>query len=253
MKRVLFIAALLLAGIQSWSQTMDTLHWYERKPDLYYWGSNWVDSNRMEYPNEILNAWSDITITDDRYYGRACYTPHPMRVIGIAAPVSISYNQYSYFSDRLPEYFQLYQHENDTVIFKAETRWDTATPKLLFEFMENFYGLPNNSAYVPLYEAYFESEKPIIVHDTFYVGGTTHNNLIIGKCEDGNYYFINAHKRTWYWHYLPTFNSTEHTIHPIPAYRMYKYLWPSDCFYYSLADSICVTYDTTQFYFYPTV
>ena len=75
----------------------------------------------------------------------------------------------------MPEYYRLYQKNGDNYELKAEVRWDTATPSYRIELK----GRDSTSCVYPVYEAYFN--KPVLVHDTFFVGGTHWNNTQIGN------------------------------------------------------------------------
>ena len=194
---------MLLIGFSAWSQVLDTIFWNERKADLYYYGSNWVDSSLMSSPTGqtylLLNHGVSNTICQrfvafwqpQCYRGRTCVTDVPLSVVGIAAPACIDcliiYPGQSYcildssIENRLPEYFQLYQQEGNSIVFKDEARWDTLTPQHAFQIKafrevccDGLNPYIDYDHYFPLYEAYFD--KPVIVHDTFYVGGTIKNN-----------------------------------------------------------------------------
>ncbi len=93
MRRAFLIAVLMLAGsVSVLAQTLDTIYWNQRRADLYYWGSYWIDSNVMAHPGSQYLYTKDGDITGnmgDRYWGRTCVTTSPMKVIGIAAPVRI--------------------------------------------------------------------------------------------------------------------------------------------------------------------
>ena len=234
------------------AQTMDTIPWNERRADLYYWGSNWVDSVAMKYPNSnsIFYYVAAYAPFGDAYIGRACVTPQPMRVIGIAAPVTIVVPNYPFILDtsvanRVPEYFQLYQQENDSIYFVNETRWDTTTPQDAFQIK-----LGKNSILTrPFYEAYFE--KPEIVHDTFYVGGTTHNNMMYGYDGENNVAFTcNLHPTTSYCNFGIHY-AFEYPEDPIvwsnPPYHIIRYFQTTD-FLYTSPPLSQPLHDTTIFY-----
>ena len=58
-----------------------------------------------------------------------------------------------------------------------EVRWDTVSPYCQMIFPYTNYDYRYDTVF-DLYEVFFE--KPIIVHDTFCVGGTMHNNMMHG-------------------------------------------------------------------------
>ena len=127
----------------------------------------------------------------------------------------------------------MYQQEGDSIMYVDETRWDTATPQYTFQFI--FENRSNNPVWVPLYEAYFD--KPAYVHDTFYVGGTTHNNLYHGATSEHlEWCWFPAHPTTNYWSFsatvaavslpagVPLFNP--YAKDPDPSYHIIKYYSP---------------------------
>ena len=198
MKKIFYLAAFLVfTGVLVQAQTMPVIPWDQRRADLYYYGSNWVDSSMMQYPEARLylshyktvpayGSWIGTFLQEEigqHYIGRPCVTDQPLKVLGIAAPLVIM--DWGHFVDtsranRVPEYFRLYQHENDSIYFVDEARWDTTTPQYKFQVRhwDGQWGGGNTTVDYDLYEAYFE--KPAIVHDTFYVGGTNYNNLMHG-------------------------------------------------------------------------
>ena len=271
MKRKVIFAMMLLAGsVSVWGQTVDTIHWYERQSDFYYYGPNgtsWIDSDLMALPNapiyfvEAFNP-SHYYLGESAFNGRAAVTPYPMKIIGVAAPIYIWDIGAMDTSFRFPEYFMVCQQEGDSFYFVGKTRWDTITPQRKFEIQPGFdyEWCYYNNYYFDLYEAYFE--KPIIVHDTFYVGGTTQNNrygsLLINNGDEIAYSFG---LYTYMTHY-PTVEvrgdecwvGSRYGTYAYPGLIMKKYLWP--CAFYPYYDLNYISnnlqpgwvYDTTVFY-----
>ena len=182
MKRIVLLLATLCVGYVQ-AQTVDTLEIGDRLPNLYYWGTNWIDSH---YDGSNYVRY-DTYLIGDAFLGRVCITDGLFPVIGLAAAVTFDklannniFGQYHYgvidtvLSHRLPEYFRLYQVESDEYTLLADVRWDTATPQHCMK-LPGVFGVWN---YYNLYEIYFE--KNIWVHDTFCVGGTTYNNMMHG-------------------------------------------------------------------------
>ena len=259
MKRYLLLLTFMtLAGLHCWSQTV--IPWNQRRPDLYYYDTVWIDSNIMENSSTYLYYYS--TLNDyavsrdwisaypyDCYLGRTCITDAPMKVLGIAAPVFISTRFAgevdTTMAGRLPEYFILYQHEGDSIHYVDQTRWDTNTPQYLFEM---YLGVQQTSPTIDdtfaLYEAYFE--KPVIVHDTFYVGGTTHNNQQPGfNSEYHNFAYF--HLTTRYPFFKRCVPNQDIALNPYPKYHIRKYYQP--CRFVPPDDPyIEVTYDTSIIY-----
>ena len=268
MKRTLFVIVLVL-GIQAQAQ-LPVLEVGDRLPYLYYWDTNWFDSHPLcdtitnqanmrlyIYPE---NQWG-------YYLGRPCITNAPLKVIGIAGAVRITGCQYfsvhpltgdttypnqplnfvldTVVAHRKPEYFRLYQIENDSLYYMQSVRWDTATPQYKMR-------IPNNSIIDDawdLYEAYFE--KPVVVHDTFCVGGTAYNSISRGYDwdvdPDGYYYQFFRYIPTEYpvlWKYGPCHHDSTHI--PNPPYYVIKHLYTSK---YEDATGIngAPIFDTTKF------
>ena len=234
-KTIVLIAILFSVGGSVNAQTWDTIHWNERKPGLYYWGSNWCDSVIMAgYPLWISSTCG----AADYFVGRTCLTSSQLSVMGIAAPAKIFFAGYNVDTARLPEYFQLYQHEGDSIYFVDEVRWDTATPSKY-----EVYSTYQPSIFYDFYEAYFD--KPIIVHDTFYVGGTLHNNLMYGGSgQEGVNPLQQMHHPT---EYFCSEGNAEIPIAHDPPYYIMKFFWPSNYLDYTQSG---VMYDTSIFYIY---
>ena len=186
----------------------------QRLPHLYYWDTNWVDHKVLTHLNGAF-CYDDGVPTGntgfldfnyrDCFLGRTCITNLPLRVIGIAGVAHIGTlgAPIPYLSEeRLPEYFRLYQMLDDSLHFVREIQWDTATPQyqmVLPYNSSNYYG--GYDTVYNLYEAYFE--KPVMIHDTFVVGGTTYNNKQHGfdpEVFENPYMwaFVREHKPTWY-------------------------------------------------------
>lgn len=168
----------------------------QRLPDLYYWDTNWLDSKVAMHPESYALSVPDYSyyplIEGDVYIGRPCITDSPIKVIGIAAAVEASpYKEFPFAyhnvidtntSNRKPEYLRLYQKERDNYYLKGETRWDTLTPQYQMAFPD-FNGRYETDSiqYDTLFDFYLTFfDVPVIVHDTFIVGGTTSNNMKYG-------------------------------------------------------------------------
>ena len=233
MKKFLYLVVFVIAsGVLVQAQTMDTIFWNQRRADFYY-GSSWIDSNVIAHLGVELyhDDWRyeleeacDYSLQGDQFVGRPYVTNTPLKIVGVAAPVTIV-DELPIIIDtsRVPEYFQVYQHADDSIIFLDEVRWDTATPQYLIEWKVWWNSSTGwmSTTNLPLYEAYFE--KPVYVHDTFYVGGTRHNNLMWGMQDEGSAnMWANEHPMT---SYHSTKRVSELGISPEPNYFIYKYYW----------------------------
>ncbi|MBQ9586875.1 MAG: hypothetical protein IJR26_03310 [Bacteroidales bacterium] len=153
----------------------------QRIPEYYYWDSNWYDWPYIQNPNSALDYYPYMrALTEylhpsaDIFVGRRCITNSPMKIIGIAAPVTTTPFPERIFDTimehRIPEYFRLYDENDSGFVLLTEAQWDTVSRYKMCFLNES------NTEMFDVKEAYFN--QPIIVSDTFYVGGTTHNSHI---------------------------------------------------------------------------
>lgn len=275
MKKFFFVSLLLLAAA---AQSQPLIPFGQHLPHYYWWDTNWYDYPYYHYPI-AQNMFSPAVplghmttldpFTDQvAYVGRGCYTPEPLQVIGIAAGVyficvydfdSDGINNECWTIDttmagRLPEYYRLYQKDGKLYELMAEVRWDTATPSYQIELK----GRDSTSCVYPVYEAYFNN--PVLVHDTFFVGGTHWNNTYIGDDPEHDYTQIP---------YQPYYLSYEH-IHTGYAsayvvdeqlnlinwygknYGIVKYLLPYD-YHFPMSSLLPYAHDTNTIEFRPSL
>lgn len=182
--RILFLLVLVcLIGKSSNAQTQ-MLDIGDREPTFYYWDTNWFD-------HYVLNVAADTIIftvagTPTRSfsgeYARYCYTDTALRVIGMAAAIGWSNTNSTATAtmiEQVMDYFRLYEVDSttDDMILKASAPFDI-NGELYSRYQirinyDPFY--PNDYPYwKPLYEVYFD--KPVIVHDSFYIAFTDFNN-----------------------------------------------------------------------------
>ena len=112
-----------------------------------------------------------------------------MRVVGLSAAIALS--QIGMSPNVSPEYLLLYEATPDTFELKAMVQWQESDSagRPYFEFMYNVaincdstcYGLGYatrhnypRANFFRIFEYYFD--KPIVVYDSFYVGGTDYSN-----------------------------------------------------------------------------
>lgn len=196
MKKFFVILLLSISAVPAFSQ-VDTLRWRQREPTYYYWGTHWADYyNGSTY---MAVEYASVTIA------RRCYTDSILKVIGIAAPASIFIPHETvvdtFLTNRIPEYFQLYEATADSFYLMAEARYDTNNPRYCIAMHDpwwsnphlspedTYYGHLDSVPYV--YEVYFD--KPYIVSDSFYVATTNYNsdrvfNSTTRRYEPGNRY-----------------------------------------------------------------
>lgn len=222
MKRFVFVALMLLSGISFAQSTAPVIPFGDRKPDLYYWDTNWIDRYEHLHPNTTPYPASIGGIhyqeESDKYIGRACQANTPILVRGIAGMARTAHRfqpMLTINTSRAPEWFIMF----DTNFNKlGEGRWDTLDPNYRMEIR---YGNVRDS--IDLYEVFFD--KPVLVSGRFYVGGTTHNNLAHGRnIGDESYsYGQPEHMVTVY----PNFRCNESYVLPCnPPVALERYFWP---------------------------
>ncbi len=210
MKKFIIILALMATGISANAQVQfDTLSIGDREPTFYYWDTNWWDHYYLNYPeaqssNVFWYQSSLTTMNLGSEYARYCYTDTSLRIIGIAAGLSLGgsvidsvWDQWATFGNASidtvqiykymqPEYFRLYEVDAGTGNMKqlASASWFGFQPryKMVSEMTNQVIigaggSVPVPPEYCSVYEAYFDSA--ITVHDSFYVSATEfncHNN-----------------------------------------------------------------------------
>ena len=244
--KVYLLVMFFIGAFSVWAQTPTVLEVGERRADLYYWDTNWVDYKLITHSNDqwayyigpLFNSTSSRYFRDGYHFiGRPCITDIPLKVIGVAALVSrpfihgyaIDIVLDSVLENCWPEYFRLYQVDMDSLYFKAETRWDTNASLYKLKYPTNpdpLSGIYNIfDTILDLYEAYFE--KPVIVHDTFVVGGTNRNCLYQGQHEVSDYQWCYIHRPTFYMTLFKWFGPTVPSYPPNPPYYYVRHHWPS--------------------------
>ena len=259
MKKTILIAVAVCLSTRVFAQTQPiTLQVGERLPNLYYWDTNWIDYQQQAHCGST-NAFCGYSFTTfDAFWGRPCITNTPMRVIGIAClALKKSFGWSVLDSIRLPEFLYLYQVENDSLFFLDSGNWDTATVnyRVKLPFSPTNAACTLDSIY-NLYEVFFD--EPVIVHDTFVVGGTTHNNIVHGV--DSELFPDNRYDGYNYTRHLPTayargiriWGSYGDYYMPNPPYYYFRYCWPYE-FWSSetntdpLSSPNITPYDTSSF------
>ena len=204
-KIVLLVLLSLTAGVCVQAQktidtvcsNADTLFIGDREPTFFY-GNKWwdecflsltpVNSPELGQVNFVLGKWGSGP-SGKVEVAKPCYTDTPMKIIGVAAPATVSVTDRaadSSLENRLPEYFRLYYNPNctnpDSLVMMAEARWDEFQPRYIMELNRwakiAYYG-PNmyidiKKTFKPVYEAYFDSS--IVVDGLFFVAATQNNN-----------------------------------------------------------------------------
>jgi hypothetical protein len=259
MKHYIFPLLLFVSYISYSQNSLNVIQFGDRKPDLYYWDTNWYDRYQHINPNisiypglrEEITGYEGYYYACDMYVGRACYTNSPLLVRGIAGAMHtmLKYSPYipntrdTTINGRLPEDFRLYDNNHNLV---GEKQIYTNAPAYKMQFR-------NGSQYdtFKVYEAYFD--KPVLVNGFFYVGGTTHNNRLYGVDPEINQVVWDRVSTLYpkYAGYNPS-SSSSYSISPFPQEVLYKYneigqrIQPiHDPVYGDYFDSI---YDTNIFY-----
>ena len=178
MKKLLLISLVTYIGLIN---AQNVIPFGQRITEYYYWDSNWYDWLYIQNPDSAFDYYpytNALTVYlrpyADIFVGRKCVTNTPLKIIGIAAPVTTGPVNINYVYDtveehRIPEQFKLYIETDSGFECLTEAQWDTTSRyKMCFR---NGY----NTDIYTVREAYFE--QPYILSGTFYVGGTTHNTL----------------------------------------------------------------------------
>ena len=259
MKRTALLLMIVMMNVSYCQDTLPVIPFGDRKPDLYYWDTNWVDHYQHLHPNTEVYPYEGVTYDFvPTYLGRACFADEPLNVIGIAAAVDFQIvvtGGYIFCMDttmegRVPEYFMMYDGNLNLL---ARVRWDNKEPTYRMEFRS----LGRRDT-MDVYEAYFDSIDPVSgkiepisvgVEGLFYVGGTKYNNL-----EYGNNY--EAPLACWYYEHIQTeyygYKKDDSIAQaPYPNHYISRFLWPSD-FRYTDGALAHQLHDTTFFYNYPT-
>ena len=233
MKRLIIFLALLSIGLAANAQRyyppdmsqLTPLDLGVREPTFYYWDTNWWDYYALGqydtlyyFPRSLAN-----TGIGQPEYARYIWTDSSLRVIGIAAAISVEI-WYDYWQthdgDTLPfldEYFNLYEIDpsNDSMILLASQCWNKFEPRYKLSIKSD----PQDSwakDYEPVYEVYFDSA--ITVSDSFYVAMTQNNNY-----DKGYGYLHSVNYRVG----LPTIHTVEDSpVTPSPNYYRRRFHEP---------------------------
>ncbi len=261
MKRIALLLMIVMMNVSYCQDTLPVIPFGDRKPDLYYWDTNWVDHYQHLHPNTEVYPYEEATFGfTPTYLGRACFADEPLNVIGIAGVVDfqivVSGGYISCMDTtmegRVPEYFMMYDGNLNLL---ARVRWDNKEPTYRMEFRS----LGRRDT-MDVYEAYFDSIDPVSgkiepisvgVEGLFYVGGTQYNNLVYGNnFEAGICSPLFEHVCTKYWGY-DVRDSIAPT--PYPNYFITRPLWPCACHYMDgpIGNSPDLL-DTTAFFYHTT-
>lgn len=210
MKKIILSLCIFIMSVVTAFSQVDTLHCRQHEPTYYYWDNHYADYYGCG--GELLMNGGDICAT---ILARYCFIDTSLRVIGVAAPATSEKIRREYWYQypirdtldiyRVPEYFQLYNPTDSGMILLAEARWDTNHPRYRMYFPQNvshyalwycLEELEQIESYPLVYEAYFD--KPITVHDSFYVAATTYNSDLPYDDSTGTYRYM-EHYRTLYY------------------------------------------------------
>ena len=238
MKRIVLFLMIIMMNVSYSQDTLPVIPFGDRKPDLYYWDTNWVDHYQHLHPNTEVYPYSKLhTIYSDffpEYLGRACIADEPLNLIGIAGVVGFHIpisNGDTLLLDitmegRVPEYFMMYDGNYNLL---ARVRWDNKEPAYRMEFRSGGHRDTLN-----VYEAYFDSIDPVSgkivpisvgVEGLFYVGGTQYNNLEYGNNFEAPWW------PGYYEHIQTEYGGHEKNANiapaPYPNHYIVRPLWPS--------------------------
>ena len=238
MKKIIWVVPFLMSFWAKAQNPLPVIPFGDRKADLYYWDTNWIDHYEHLHPNTTFYPLKErlLFYFGDYYVGRTCIAETPIRVKGIAGMVYIGYTGDmrwvldTTMSGRLPEYFIMYDSLYNQL---GEGRWDTVAPTYQMAVRNE----DGQTIRRDVYEIYFE--KPVLVSGRFFVGGTTHNNLRHGEEEGGDspcsscpehlntyyplYSCYNTYSGSYAPYYIQYHNPPYYLIRP---YRPYSTVYP---------------------------
>ncbi len=161
---------------------------YDSMRDQYIQTYKW-DSTTLHVHHELSVNFAHNYINGAPEFVYYNYTPRPIKVVGIAANVKTTYADRR-LSPRLPdstEYFLFYDARPDTFVCRQRQEWSINDSVRLIRLHcrdTNPRGCCMNSTDYyptePYHESYFD--RPILVKDSFYLGGT-------GYTYDADYVF----------------------------------------------------------------
>ena len=145
MKRLIIVLALLSIGLTAKAQftppdmnQLTPLPLGVREPTFYYWDTNWWDHYALNVTDTVYYFEGSLanTAIGQPEYARYIWTDSSLRVIGIAAAVTVVlWDDYweTQYGDTLPfldEYFNLYEIDpsNDSMILLASKCWNKLKP-----------------------------------------------------------------------------------------------------------------------------
>lgn len=197
MKKILVLILTTVVATQFLKAQYDTLFVGMREPTFYYWDTNFFDHyalkpsvNPERYPE---NYFSGAVISTDQCapeMARYLYTDTTLRVIGIAIVgglYHVSNAVDTVMAHQLPEYFNLYEVDGDSMILIKSVQWNSPDANVVQKYYmqcdyykrvayvpNHGYDTVDGSVYGKVTEAYFDS--PVYVNDSFYASVTFNNN-----------------------------------------------------------------------------
>ena len=236
MKKILFMSfcCLVLSGVAHGQNNNKYSEWEwrdecngceilligDREPTFYYWDTNWFDykvEHYSQYFDRIVNGTWDLPVCKPEY-ARYCYTDSTLRIIGVAAAISIAEHRYieqgvpleDPYKNMETEYFSVYEVNSlsDSMHLVATAPWTNLTPRLGIVIDPSYMIDPGYSDWglspygIPVYEVYFDSA--VMVHDSFYVSVTENNNF-----NRGSYAWQQFYVTTGLWYCSPSINNPD--------------------------------------------
>lgn len=208
-----FIIVLMAAG-----RAQDTIGICDRVSN-YYYGEEWVDdySHLCQGSCDLRHMiWQNRSLTPTILVRYCEVMEDSLPVVGIAGVVNINRSVPFADSNRIAEYFCLYDMTDTGNHLVASARWDTATVRRYMEFVDGAnpdypnrpsWTTPDNGrVYFPVYEVGFG--KPVYVKDSFYVGGTTFNNMYY-NVGFGSFYYDHPITEYVRWNINTRYNQSE--------------------------------------------
>ena len=159
------------------------------------------------------------------------YTDNPngMEVIGLSAAVHF---MHGHLDSRVPtEYLLLYEATPDSFILKAQMQWDETDTagrpdgqylinQLSCQNPSSLDGLDSFSGGyahgIKIFDLYFDTDKPIVVYDSFYVGGTAYFSRF-------DPYEINYWSQSYYMSFSTSYGVRDTECYSPALWKMYHY------------------------------
>lgn len=182
MKKIVLTLVAVMSILPVWAQ-IDTVELPMTPPPDYYPSSTtWLADNPSESHLSITKLSQTGVVIEAFEY--SLEKGDSLRIVGLAGILDTfwhkSFNGTPDMAARVPEYLCLYQPKPDTMILKKKVCWTDRDPKCRIKLLTTMYDQYRRFEvwqYPGLYEVYFEDT--VTVYDSFCIGKTYYNNLLL--------------------------------------------------------------------------